>query len=258
MSYSLANFKKDSFILRMLVSRDFKLKYRRSVLGIVWSVLNPLLMMLVLAAVFSFMFRSNIENFPVYLMLGQSLFTLVSSSTSAGVTSIIWAAPLIKKIRVNKVLFPLETVLFELLNFALSLIAVLLVMLFYRIMPTINLVFLPMLLLYVLIFCVGLSLLLSALAVFFRDIIYLWGVILIAWTYATPLFYPLELLAPWMQQVMQFNPMYHYVTYFREIALWGVMPSIRENLICLGMALVVFVAGYFVFKKTERKFILHV
>ncbi|MDR1082608.1 MAG: ABC transporter permease [Coriobacteriales bacterium] len=258
MAYSKEKLKKDGFILSMLVSRDFKLKYRRSILGILWSVLNPLLMMMVLAAVFSFVFRFDIENFALYLILGQSIFNLMSSSTSSGVTSIINAAPLIKKIRVNKLVFPLEAVLFELLNFALSLIAVLIVMIFYRIAPTLNLVFLPLLLIYVLIFCVGLSLLLSALAVFFRDVIYLWSVVLIAWTYATPLFYPIELLSPLMQRVMEFNPMYHYVTYFREIALWGITPGLTENLICLGMALVVLGVGFLVFRRTERKFILYV
>lgn len=258
MAYTLENFKKDKFILTSLVMRDFKLKYRRSVLGIVWSVLNPLLMMMVLAAVFSYMFRFDIDNFPVYLILGQTIFNLMSTSTSAGVNAIIWAAPLIKKIRVNKVLFPLESVLFELLNFALSLIAVAIVLIFFQITPTLNLLFLPLLLIYVLLFCVGLSLLLSALAVFFRDIIYLWGVVLIAWTYGTPLFYPADKLQPWMQQIMQYNPMYHYVTYFRDIAQYGVTPSLFENLVCLGMALVVLVLGYVVFRANERKFILYV
>ena len=121
MAYTRDNLKKDGFILQMLVSRDFKLKYRRSFLGVIWSILNPLLMMLVLAAVFSHVFRFDIPFFPVYLILGMTLFSLMSVSTTAGVLSIINAAPLIKKIRVNKLVFPLETVLFELLNYALSL-----------------------------------------------------------------------------------------------------------------------------------------
>ncbi|MDR0888734.1 MAG: ABC transporter permease, partial [Coriobacteriales bacterium] len=122
------NLKRDWFILRTLASKDFKLKYRRSVLGVLWSVLNPLLMMIVLSAVFSFMFRFDIQNFPLYLILGNILFSLMQSSTSNGLMSIIGAAPLIKKIRINKAVFPLEKVLFELINFAISLIAVALVM----------------------------------------------------------------------------------------------------------------------------------
>ena len=258
MAYTRENLKKDIFILEMLVSRDFKLKYRRSFLGIVWSILNPLLMMLVMMAVFSFIFRFEIEHYAVYLILGLTLFNLMSVSTNAGVQSIINAAPLIKKIRVNKLVFPLETVLFELVNYALSLVAVALVMLISQIFPTLNVFFLPLLLFYMLMFCTGLSLLLSALTVFFRDIIYLWGVIIIAWTYATPIFYPVSALAGWMQTVMSFNPLYHYVTYLREILLWGTTPNLQANLICFGCGLASLALGLFVFRKTERKFILHV
>ncbi|HBT95583.1 MAG TPA: ABC transporter [Coriobacteriia bacterium] len=250
--------KKDLFILKNLISKDFKLKYRRSALGILWSVLNPLLMMMVIAAVFSFIFRFEIENFAVYLIVGLTLFNLMANSTSAAVMSIIGASGLIKKIRVNKLIFPLNTVLFELLNYGLSFIAVVAVMIFFQIMPSLNMLFFPLLLLYVLIFCVGLSLLLSALTVFFRDIIHLWGVVIIAWTYVTPLFYPVDVLAPWMQTVMQFNPMYQFITYLREILMWGITPTLMDNLICLGMALVTLLIGFVVFRKTERKFILHV
>jgi ABC-2 type transport system permease protein len=159
---------------------------------------------------------------------------------------------------VNKLIFPLEKVLFELLNFALSLIAVAGVMIFFGVMPTLNILLLPLLLLYVLIFCAGLCFILSALTVFFRDVIHLWSVAALAWMYCTPLFYPMTLLEDWMQRVMQFNPMYHYVTYFREIALWHTTPSLTENLLCLGMALVTFAVGFWVFHATQKKFILYV
>lgn len=254
----MSEFQHNRFVLNSLVSKDFKLKYRRSTLGILWSVLNPLLMMMVLAAVFSFMFRFQIENFPLYLILGTILFNLMANSTSVAMTSIIDAAPLIKKIRVEKMIFPLEKVIFEVVNFAISLIAVVLVMLYYQIIPTMNLFFLPFLIVYVTLFSLGIGLLLSALAVFFRDIIHLWGVIITAWTYATPLFYPVEMLDGWMQTVMQFNPMYHYVTYFRDIAMWNTNPGGKENLICLGFAVITFLVGFAVFRKTEQKFILYV
>ncbi|MCL2339656.1 MAG: ABC transporter permease [Actinomycetia bacterium] len=271
----------DWFILVSLVSKDFKLKYRRSVLGVLWSVLNPLLTMIVLAAVFTFIFRGNASTqpFPVYLILGNTIFGLMAASTTSGAGSILDSAALIKKIRVNKMIFPLEKVLFELLNFAFSLIAVVLVMAVFRILPTWDIVFLPLLIIYMLIFCAGLSFLLSALAVFFTDIIYLWGVIITAWTYATPLFYPIQALPLLMQTLMQFNPMYHYVTYFRAIAMHGVpaslsarlanmvgipivnpwpVPGLQENLICLGMALATLLVGVLVFRATQKKFILFV
>lgn len=258
MGYTKESFKRDWFILRSLVSKDFKLKYRRSVLGVLWSVLNPLLMMVVLTVVFSTVFRFSIENFPLYLILGQTLFTLMSDATSSAMSSIIDSAPLIKKIRINKVLFPLEKVCFALLNFAISLIAVVAVMLFFHIAPTVNLLLLPVLLIMIFMFSLGLGLLLAALSVFFRDVMHLWSVVLTAWTYATPLFYPVEILPEWAVPIMNANPMYYYVSYFREIALYGTTPSVEQTLICLAFGVGALVLGYAVFRKQEKKFILYV
>ena len=261
MSFSLndASLRRNWFTISSLVSKDFKLKYRRSVLGVLWSVLNPLLMMCVLAAVFTNVLKfGDVENFPMYLILGNVLFALMADSTSGAMTSILESAPLIKKIRVAKMIFPLEKVLFQLVNFAISLIAVIVVMVFFRIAPTVNLLALPLLLIYMLLFCSGLGMLLSALAVFFRDVCHLCGVVITAWTYATPLFYPVTLLPDWMQAAEAYNPMYHYVVYFRDIAMYGQWPGIKENLVCLAMALITFAIGFLVFKRTEKKFILYV
>lgn len=258
MAFNYTQLKHDWFILRSLVSKDFKLKYRRSALGIVWSVLNPLLMMIVLTAVFSTFFRFQIENFALYLILGQTLFALMSDATSGAMSSIIDSAPLIKKIRINKFLFPLEKTAFALLNFVISLIAVAAVMIFFQIVPTINLLFLPLLLLLVFAFSLGLGLLLSALSVFFRDVMHLWSVILTAWTYATPLFYPIDILPNWMLPIMECNPMYHYVTFFREIALWGTTPPGEQILLCAFFAVVTLVVGILVFRAKQSKFILYV
>ena len=250
--------KRDRFILTSLVSRDFKLKYRRSVLGVLWSVLNPLLMMVVLTAVFSFVFRFDIENFPLYLILGNTLFMFISDATTTAMNSILDNAPLIKKVRINKLLFPLEKVAFAMLNFVISLIAVAAVVIFFQVVPTVNILFLPLLLVYVFAFALGIGLLLAALSVFFRDVIHLWGVFITAWTYATPLFYPVSMLNDWMMRIMEFNPMYYYVTYFREIVMWGTTPTLMENAICLGFAVVFLVIGLLVFKKQQGKFILYV
>lgn len=247
------------FILQSLVTKDFKLKYRRSVLGVLWSVLNPLLMMVVLSAVFSMFLKfSNIANYPLYLILGTVLFSLMQNSTTAAMHSILEAAPLIKKVRVEKAIFPIEKAAFELVNFAISLVAVVIVMLYFRVMPTGYLIFLPFLLFCVVAFSAGLGMLLAALAVFFRDVCHLWGVIITAWTYATPIFYPVDLLDPFMQEIMQFNPMYHYVTFFRDIVMWNTNPGIKESVICFAMAAITFLVGYLVFRKTESKFILYV
>lgn len=247
------------FTLVSLIGRDFKLKYRRSVLGVVWSVLNPLLMMCVLSAVFSFFLRfEGVENYPLYLILGNTLFAVMSESTSSAMTSIIDSSSLIKKIKIEKMIFPIEKVLFAIVNFCFSLIAVAAVMAFFHIAPTVHLVMLPVLLTYVLLFSAGLSLLLSALAVFFRDVCHLWSVVITAWTYATPLFYPVSILPEWMLAVEKFNPMYHYVTYFRDIVLWNQWPGLQENLVCLAFAVITFAIGLLVFRKLQKKFILYV
>lgn len=258
MKYSKEQMKRDWFILTSLVSKDFKLKYRRSILGVLWSVLNPLLMMVVLTAVFSTIFRFNIENFPLYLILGQTLFSLMTDATSSAMSSIVDSAPLIKKIKINKFIFPVEKVVFALVNFCISLIAVVAVMAFFKIVPTVNILFLPLLLLYIFMFSLGIGLLLSALAVFFRDVMHLWNVLTTAWTYATPLFYPVEILPTWAVPIMNANPMYYYVTYFREIALWGNMPTIEQNLICFGCGFIALVIGIVVFRSQQKKFILYV
>lgn len=256
---SKSQLQRNWFTLTTLVTKDFKLKYRRSILGVLWSVLNPLLMMCVLTAVFSTVFRfGNVENYPLYLILGTTLFAFMSDSTSGALESIIDSSSLIKKIKIDKIIFPIEKVLFQLVNFAISLIAVAIVMAFFKILPTWNIVFLPLLLLYMLFFCSGLGLALSSLAIFFRDVRHLWGVLLTAWTYATPLFYPVEILPDWMMSIEAFNPMFYYVQYFRDILLWDTAPSLSLNMICLGIALLTFLLGYFIFKKTEKKFILYV
>ena len=247
------------FVLRSLVSKDFKLKYRRSLLGILWSLLNPLLMMIVMAAVFSYMFRFQIEHFPVYLILGTIMFDFVSRSTTGAMSSILESQSLIKKIRIEKIIFPLEKVVFELVNFGLAFVAALAVMFFFQVTPSIHAIWgLPFIVVTILIFSTGLSLLIAALSVFFRDVMHLWGVLITAWTYMTPLFYPYEMLEGWMQAIMQFNPMYHYVTFFRDVMMWNTNPGGMECLICLGMALITFIVGFAVFRKTESKFILYI
>ena len=254
-----SRWKHDWFVLRSLVSKDFKLKYRRSVLGILWSLLNPLLMMIVMAAVFSYMFRFQIEHFPVYLILGTIMFDFVSRSTTGAMSSILESQSLIKKVRIEKIIFPLENVVFELINFGLALIAAGVVMAYFQVAPSIHALWgLPFVVVMVTVFSVGLSLLISALSVFFRDVMHLWGVLITAWTYMTPLFYPYEMLEGWMQTIMQFNPMFHYVTFLRDVMMWNTNPGPMECAICLGMAVVTLLIGLIVFRKTEHKFILYI
>lgn len=252
---------RDSFILRQLVEKDFKLKYRRSALGIAWSVLNPLLMMVVMAVVFTQMMRgadASIPNFPLYLIIGNTAFAMMCDSTTNGMNSIIDAAPLLKKVKINRCVFPIQKVLFSIVNYVFQLIAVALVMIFYQWTPSPCLVMLPLFIVYLGVFCAGLSLLLSAAAVFFRDVIHLWSVIITAWTYATPIFYSIKILPAWMQALERFNPMYLYITFVREILLYRSLPSLELNVACAACALISLAIGWVVFRKNEQKFILFI
>lgn len=252
---------RDAFVVKQLVTKDFKLKYRRSVLGIAWSVLNPLLMMCVQAVVFTHLMTrhdNSIPNFPIYLILGNTAWHLMSDATNAGMQSIIHAQSLLKKVRINRWVFPVQKVLFAVVNYVFSLVAVGLVMLIFRWPLSVWALMLPLGVLYLTIFCIGLSLVLSSLAVFFRDVIHLWGVLLTAWMYLTPLFYSVTILPDWMQSLMRFNPMYLYVTFIRRCLLWKMNPGLLVHGGCIIYALLMLAVGYTVFHKTEDRFILFI
>ena len=254
---------KNRFILKQLVTKDFKRKYRRSVLGIAWSVLNPLMMMIVMSVVFSFVFRADIENYPLYLILGNITFSFMSESTSQALMSFIDAAPLLKKVRVSRFVFPVQKVLFALVNFTFSLVAVALVMLWFRVMPTWHIIWLPVGLFLLVLFCSGIGLIVGSLAVFFRDVVHLWSVILTAWTYLTPIFWvPTQLAAngapTWVMSIVEPNPMYGFVTFMRDIFLWNQNPSMQTLGLCVFWAVIMLGIGILVFRKTQHKFILYI
>lgn len=255
---------KDRFILQQLVTKDFKLRYRRSVLGVIWSVLNPLLMMMIMSFVFSYFLRgSNVENYPLYLIVGNITFSLMSEATNGGLTSIISAAPLLKKVKVDRWVFPVQKVFSAMMNFGFSLIAVVVVMLFFQVMPTWHIVWMIPALFLLMLFCIGISLLIGAAAVFFRDMIHLWSVALTAWTYLTPIFWDLSLLtnagAPQIVVwVVKANPMYNYLEMMRCAIVYQSSPTTTVLLLAVFWALLTLVIGYFVFRKTEHKFILFI
>ena len=255
---------KDRFILQQLVSKDFKLKYRRSFLGVLWSVLNPLLMMIIMSFVFSYMFRSNVENYPLYLIVGNITFTLMSDATNGGLGSIIGAASLLKKVKVDRWVFPVQKVLSAVVNFAFSLIAVVVVMLWYRVVPTWHILWMFVGLFLLMLFCIGISLFIGALAVFFRDMMHLWGVLLTAWTYLTPIFWDLSLLTTnpsvphYVIWVVKANPMYNYLDIMRCAIVYQTSPSGTVLLIAAISSLVSIILGLLVFRRTQHKFILYI
>ncbi|MDE7311638.1 MAG: ABC transporter permease [Eubacterium sp.] len=251
-------FNKYRFLLAQLVGKEFKNKYRRSYLGILWSLLNPLLMMMIVSSVFSFIFRFDIENFQVYLILGQISFNFFSEATQISVTTIVGAGQLIKKVYVPKYIFPLSKVLFSFLNFGFSFLAAIAVMICYGVTPGLSILYLPLWLAYYFVFTLGISLLLSACMVFLRDTQHLYSLVMVAFGYLTPVFYPVTSLAPWMQEIMKFNPLYQYMTYLRNILLYGYSPDLWDNVVCLAYALVSAAVGMHYFFRKQDQFILYI
>ncbi len=251
-------FRRFTPLLRELVVRDIKVRYRHSVLGLVWTVLNPLLMMVVITIVFSTLFKQNIANFPIYYLAGSLIFSFNSESTTTALSSIYSNASLIKKVYIPKYLFPLANVLSGLVNLGFSLIAMLIVMLVTGAPFHATLLLLPIPIFYTFLFSAGLGILLSAITVFFRDIAHFYSVFILAWTYFTPIFYPVDILPDAAMKLMQLNPMYHLVTYMRSLVLYGVFPSLKENLLCLCLGLLMLALGLFVFYKKQDKFVLYV
>lgn len=250
--------KKYSWLISQLVSRDIKVKYKRSYLGYLWTLLHPLMMMAVLTIVFSHVFKFQIDNFPMYLICGQVMFNFFAESTNMAMPSIIQSSGLIKQVYIPKFIIPLSRVLSSLVNLAFSLLAVLIVMIFTNTSFNLSIIFFPIPIVYLFFISLGVSMLLSTAAVYFRDMIYLYSIFLQVLCYLTPLFYPVEVLPSKMQLALQLNPLFHIVTYFRKVVLYGELPSMKDNILCMLFAIFFIVLGCLVFKKYQRNFLLHI
>lgn len=254
----IRNFLKYGSLIKELVSRDIKKKYRRSVLGLIWTVLNPLLMMIVMTIVFSQLFKFNIENYPVYLLCGQTVFNFFSESTSNAMNSIIQNAPLIKKVYVPHYMFPLSNVMSSIVSLVASYCALIGVVLATRtpLHYTMLLSMLPLIL--VAIFSLGVGLMMSALAVRFRDMIHLYSVFLTALMYLTPIFYPIESLPQVVRRIVEWNPLTVFVLIFRGLMLNNQLPSWTLLLKAVGFCVGSLIIGLYVFYKKHDRFILYI
>ena len=254
----IATVKRFRHLLILMVKRDFITRYRRSVLGILWSMLNPLFTMIILVIVFSFLFRFDIPNFAVYVLSGQIIFGLFSESTNQAMNSIISNAGVIKKMYVPKYVFPVSRVLSAAVNFGFAFIAFLLVVLVTRAPLYWTIMLVPIPVLYTFMFALGFGMLLSSMAVFFRDLQHLYAVTLTAWMFFTPIIYPVSILPERVYHLMHLNPLFHFVSYFRALALDGTVPGLWENVICLGFALFALGAGIYATLAYKDKYILYI
>ena len=262
---SLQKVRRGSITLSSLVKKSVKNQYRRSVLGILWTVLNPLLNMLVMTFVFSSIFgRDGIDmDYPVYVLSGNIVFSLVSAATTNAMTSIVGNYDLLYKTRVPYSVFPLSQVFTQVVNFMFSLVALVIVMLiripsgvtFHWSMFMILLPWLPAILL----FTIGMSYLLCTIYVRFRDIKHIWSVVVRLWMYLTPVFYSLSALdlGDTAMQIMRLNPMLHYLNYFRDVII-GSVPGWEAHAICYGVGIGFFTIGWLLFRLSRNRFILNI
>ena len=254
----LSTFSNYKFLLKELIKRDIKGKYKDSVLGLFWSFLNPLLTMIVLTFIFSFVFKMSIENYPVYFLTGYLMFNFFAAATSGAMDSIKVNAAIIKKVYLPKYMFAVGTTCSEVVNFLISLVVLVLVMVFTG-APfhwTMFLAVIPIVLLVIM--SLGVGLLLATLTTFFTDIKYLYSVFIMTLMYASAIFYPVEVLPVKYQFVFEFNPVYLAITGARDAILAGVFPNPWYMFLLAVVAFVFLGLGVFVFYKYQDKFILYI
>lgn len=254
----LLRLKKHQFLFEELVKRDFKQKYKRTALGMAWSILSPLITLLVLDIIFSNFFGQRIPYYTIYLFCGNLLFSYFSESTNGGMNSLMANAGIFSKVNVPKYIFLLSKNVSSLINFGLTLV------IFFAFVAVSGLPFTLkfLCLLYpigcLVIFNIGMGLILSALFVFFRDIGYLYSILTMLMMYASAIFYSVDILPEKLQPLFLCNPVYVYIRYFRSIVINGTIPSISYHLLCAFYALLALAIGGYIYKKYNHKFLYYI
>lgn len=257
----LSVFKKYSFLLSQLVERDFKVKYKRSVLGVLWSLLYPLLMMAVMAVVFSNVFKFSTPgvSYLSYLLIGLTYFNYFSEASNLSMSSVVANFSLINKVYIPKYIFPLSKCLFVGINFLLTLIPLYLVLIFTGTGINLYHILLPYSFICLFMFTLGMGLILSTISVFFRDMFYIYGIIITIWTYLTPIMYDINIIGnELLLSIMKLNPMYQFINFARTIILYNNIPTITQFITCFLSGSLTLLIGIFLFKKNQDKFIYYV
>jgi ABC-type polysaccharide/polyol phosphate export permease len=240
-------------LVMALVARELKVRYRRSALGFTWTMLQPLLMMLVLQAVFSTLFRFNLNNYPVYAMAGILFWNFFSQSIVASMNSLRSNAQLLKKVPVPMEVYPVATVVSGVLNLIFALVPLLIILLITRQPLTPALFFLPVSIFLAALFTLGAGLLLSPLSVFFTDIVEMITVILSVLMYLTPIFYPKEIVPERWRWVVRFNPLRSILEVFRDPIYYGKIPPLSHLSVCFLISVVAFVLGALAFRRSSDR-----
>ena len=246
------------FLFEELVKRDFKKKYKRTILGMGWSMLSPLLMLLVMKIVFEQFFGRTVNHYTTYLFCGLLTFNWFSESTNSGMRSLFANAGIFSKVNVPKYLFLFSVNIQVLINFGLTLLVFFAFCAIDHVSFTWRFLCLVYPIMTLLVFNLGIGMILSALFVFFRDIDYLWTVALQLLMYGSAIFYTVDRFPPNVQLMFSLNPVYRHIAYIREIVLAGTIPSLETHLALLGFAVAAFLAGALMYKRYNTKFLYYV
>ena len=254
----LNKLKEQRFLFSELVKRDFKKKYKRTYLGMLWSVLSPLLTLLIMRLVFTQFFGRNMEHYTTYLFCGTVVWSFFSDATNGGMGSLMNNSAIFSKINVPKYLFLFSKIVSSLINFGLTFFVFLLFCLIDGVNFTPCFLMLIVPIASLIVFNVGVGLILSALFVFFRDIQYLWGVFLTLLNYLSAIFYTTDGFSPIIQKLFHLNPIYVYIKYFRITVLDAQVPSLTMHILTVGYALLAFAVGALIYKKCNHKFLYYI
>ena len=253
----LERWRKHRFLFEELVKRDFKTKYKRTVLGMAWSVLSPLLMLLVMRLVFTRFFGAGVEHYTTYLFCGNLVFSYFNESANQGMTSLMGNAGIFTKVNVPKYLFLFSKNVQTLINFGLTLGVFFLFCALDRIVFTWKFVMLLYPIVLLMVFNIGVGLILSALFVFFRDIQYLWGVFSQLLMYLSAIFYTIDGYSETVRKLFLLNPLYLFIRYFRKIVIEATIPSVWFHLLLAADAALAFGIGYWMYKKYNTRFLYY-
>lgn len=254
---ALKNIPENWFLFEELVKRDFEHKYKRTALGMLWSVLSPLLTLLVMKLVFTEFFGRNTPHYTTYLFAGNIVMSFYREATKQGMSSLLDNAAIISKINVPKYLFLFSKNISALINFSLTLV----VFFLFCIIDHIHFSFKFIALLYPIVCLIalniGVGMILSVMFVFFRDTRYLYDVFLTLLTYVSAIFYRIDQFGPRTQRMFLFNPVYVYIKYFRTVVIDGTLPSLAYHGLCLFYAMIFLIIGFFMYRKYNHQFVYY-
>jgi ABC-type polysaccharide/polyol phosphate export permease len=241
-------------LLKLLVSNSIKTRYKRSSLGVVWTLLNPLLSTLVLTVALSQLMRFQIENYPVYLLTGLITWNFLSQITHTAMNNLVWGSSLLKRIYIPRTIFALSVLGNGIINLGLSLIPLILIMFVMGQPITWTFLLLPFAILLLAMFTLGLSLFLSTIAVYFVDMVEIFRVLTQAWFYLTPIIYPFEFVPPWFQSFLILNPMTWMVSIFRSLIFLGELPSLQVVVVATAVSVFTLLIGWWLFTRKADEF----